>query len=163
MLIFILLPFLLFKPLFNKLTPLEKYYRHGCLGKYAEDRYDAGKRIYEDFYKSGLSFSGAVNYEKPRVDCSPKRDLSPNRIHHLEAFSKAIKSIKSLKALDILYSVVMFEKDLHLPYASKNWKIRQYNKQINTMLCEALDDLVKHYAPRRIKQKIVGFSKVKII
>jgi hypothetical protein len=61
------------------------------------------------------------------------------------------------------YVTIIEDKTVLYPESGISRRIRKKNAFRRKLLCEGLDDLVKHYMPEFKRVRIQGFSKVRVI
>ena len=150
---------------YRRLTQLEYYQKHGWLNYGCtsfEDRKSAEKELYKD-WKLGTKGIKAIDLINPKVDGGHFMNISESQLHHLEKYLKAMKSIHNIYSRNIVRNFIIDNESVLLPLGQMH-SIRILNLKIRQLLCDGLDDLVKHYGRYKpIKRQIVGFSKVKVI
>lgn len=140
-------------------TVLEKFYSQGWLkvskglGKgvtsiypwmSAEDRLRAGKRLYSDFYLSGLQHSAIPDLIKPRVDGGKNKGMTEGQAVHFDALCRALRAIPR-EFFPVVSAIVLDDRNILLPQSNTSKSAWNFNHTIKVQLCWGLDRLVGHY------------------
>ena len=141
-------------------TVLEKFYNRGWLNVQrgmnpagvasiypwmsADDRLRAGRRLYRDFYLSGIEATKIPDLIKPRVDGGNNKNLTESQTEHLDSFHKALRVIPA-EFYEVVSAIVLDDKDIRLTNREDNRAIRLYNHTIKMKLCMGLDRLAGYY------------------
>ena len=147
-------------------TQLEVYQARGWLnfGKSCwEDRKKSAEILATSHYIGFGEPIGAIDISKPMVDGGGTHYISEVAYFNQQCYQYAMKSIKNRLIRAIIRKVLIEDKTILYSESCHNWKMRKKNIARRKLLCEGLDELVKHYMPEFKKVKIQGFSKVKVI
>lgn len=147
-------------------TQLEVYQAHGWL--------NFGHSCWEDRKKSAeilatshhIGFGepiGAIDMSKPWVDGQGTHYVSEVAYFNQQCYQWAMKAIRNRLARAIVRKVLIEDKTVLYPESGISRRIRKKNAIRRKLLCEGLDDLVKHYMPEFKRVRIQGFSKVRVI
>lgn len=133
-----------------KMSVLERYATCGYLelgGKRytAIDRVGAGKRLYRDFYLSGVQSVGAVDMSKIRVDGMASIEETARRMHHLDCYQKAMATVPS-EFWPAVRRVCLEDKPLQAEGTRLDVKRQLYSQRVD--LCRGLDRLCDYYMGR---------------
>ena len=146
---------------------LTKYHRKGWLrfgSKYftQDDRLRAGVQLANDFSLAQIMMSGAVDYEKPRVDCSGN-EVSEMVLDARDRYNKAIKQL-SKSQHNLLKSICCMNKDIKLSYCEDKSQYIHNLEILKETVCRGLDTLAEHYygKPELKRKGIVGYCEKKL-
>lgn len=133
-----------------KMNTLERYATVGYLNFGAKrytaiDRVGAGKRLYRDFYLSGVQSVGAVDMSKIRVDGMGSIEESSRRLHHLDCYQKAMAVVPS-EFWPVVRRVCLEDKPLKAQGTKLDIKRQLYALRVD--LCRGLDRLCDFYMGR---------------
>lgn len=133
-----------------KQTTLERYACAGWLdfglaANTALDRVCAGKRLYCDWYLSGLPVLSAVDQSKIKVDGGGGDTGEGSRLDHLQAYNEAAKTVPP-EFWTVVYRVCIEDKSLKAEGSALQVKRELYAQKVD--LCRGLDRLVAHYRKR---------------
>ncbi|MFV0627025.1 MAG: hypothetical protein ACK5N8_06735 [Alphaproteobacteria bacterium] len=136
---------------FQSKTVLEKYCDNGDLGILRDvspnDLLSAGKRLYRDWYLSGLPELKASQYDKPIVDSSVSSYCPTSKEDAFDRYEKAMKSVSS-HFREIVRIVCVEDKPI---VANDNNSAYRKSIDIGSQkkdLCRGLFELVCHYRGR---------------
>ena len=130
-----------------KMNVLERYAAAGYLDfgakKYtAVDRVGAGKRLYRDFYLSGVQSVGAIDMSRIRVDGQGNIEETSRRLHHLDCYQKAMAVVPS-EFWPTVRRVCLEDKPLKAQGTKLDIKRQLYALRVD--LCRGLDRLCDFY------------------
>ena len=140
-------------------TVLRKYFEKGWL-KYgnrlisAQDRLNAGNRLYADFYKAGIENFKIPDLAKPRVDGGNNKG-TPDYVLDARARFNAAYMTLTIDEADLVMRVVCWDKTFKINNGADYRHDLEVSKE---NLCKALDGLFIHYwgAPQKAKIEIRG-------
>jgi hypothetical protein len=115
-------------------------------GQIDGEQYAAGTRFNRDWFQSGLSGAGAIDYSKVRVDTSTDVKVSHRAIDAMTRFNHAVRAIGKIHCHP-LTSMVLLEMT---PEEYGRTRCRQNNPKLGrlaaiTLLIASLDALCEHY------------------
>lgn len=147
-------------------TQLEVYQAHGWLN-FGHSRWEDRKKSAEILSTAHhIGFGepiGAIDISKPWVDGSGTHHVSEVAYFNQQCYQIAMKSIKNRLARALVRVVLIEDRTILYPNPNNGRRLRKKNELRRKMLCEGLDDLVKHYMPESKKIDITGYSKVRVI
>ena len=135
-----------------KISLLHKYWQKGGLDKAyfngkkytkpfsAEDRLNAGTRLYEDFMRWHRGHLGCKNYQQPRVDGGK----APTDLVADGRFQKALRRINP-EYWRVVYKIVVEECEIKAPAHLSTREKLYFNDEIKGLLCRGLDNLCVFY------------------
>lgn len=131
-----------------RLSTVERYAKVGMLGLgnklySADDRINAAKRLFKDYYFSRLDTRASKDITQDRVDYVGKSNLSEKTFEARNRFNKAIKAIPH-EFFDAVSKVVLLDEDINLSGKSERQRSR-IRHTFATMLCLGLDRLIEFY------------------
>lgn len=140
------------KDICYKKNTLQRYAGYGLLDLgnklySADDRINAAKRLFKDYYFSRLDTRASKDITQDRVDYVGKSNLSEKTFEARNRFNKAIKAIPH-EFFDAVSKVVLLDEDINLAGKSERQRSR-IRHTFATMLCFGLDRLIEFYNGRR--------------
>lgn len=147
-------------------TILEVYQSHGWLnfGQTSwVDRKKAAEILATTHHIGFGEPIGAMDISKPMVDGGGTHYVSEVAYFNQQCYQWAMKSIRNRLARAIVRKVLIEDKTILYAQSGENWRLRKKNEMRRQMLCEGLDNLVKHYMPNYKPVGVVGYSKVRVI
>lgn len=145
---------------YRKLSTIERYCRRGYLsivkGYSEKERCAAGRRLYADFFRGGLSSARAIDPSIIRVD-GDAGGMCENKEYFRSCYNRAIREIPA-EFYPAVHRVCIEDQDL----AAGGNNYCRYNTLFADRrdLCRGLDRLIKFYLNNHLKLYFVDLSKL---